>query len=161
MATAVCAAIGLYLFQPWRLWVDDVVHEPPPAGAGRPAADGQAGPAGPTVVAFGHFVSHEHTTTGLVRVLQTADGARVLRLEHLNTSNGPALHVWVTDAPVLRGRNGWFVFDDGRHRDLGALKGNIGSQNYQLPPGLDLARLTSVSIWCERFRVSFGAAELR
>jgi hypothetical protein len=41
------------------------------------------------------------------------------------------------------------------------LKGNHGSQNYPLPPGLDLTRYTSVSIWCDRFEVSFGAAELR
>lgn len=84
----------------------------------------------------------------------------MLRIEDLDTSNGPALRVWVTDAPVVQGREGWFVFDDGRHVDLGALKGNIGSQNYPLPAGVDLAELHSVSIWCDRFNVSFGAAEL-
>ncbi|MGH3330306.1 MAG: DM13 domain-containing protein [Nocardioidaceae bacterium] len=136
-----------YLFQPWKLWVDDVVDEAPPAAAS-------------TVVAAGRFVSHEHETTGTVRVLRLPDGSRVLRVEDLETSNGPALRVWITDASVLEGRDGWFVFDDGRHVDLGELRGNVGSQNYALPSGVDLVELHSVSIWCERFHVSFGAAEL-
>jgi hypothetical protein len=52
------------------------------------------------------------------------------------------------------------VFDDGDHHDLGEIKGNRGNQNYELPDGLDLDRFRSVSLWCDRFDVSFGAAEL-
>ena len=89
------------------------------------------------------------------------DGSRVLRLQDLQTSNGPLLKVWLTDAPVLPGTDGWGVFDDGGCVDLGELKGNIGSSNYPLPADADLARLTSVSVWCDRFNVSFGAATLR
>ncbi|GEL20856.1 DM13 domain-containing protein [Pseudonocardia asaccharolytica] len=84
----------------------------------------------------------------------------MLRLENLDTSNGPDLKVWITDAPVLPGRAGRGVFDDGRSVDLGALKGHIGSSNYPVPPEIDLAELGSVSIWCDRFNVSFGAAQL-
>jgi hypothetical protein len=113
------------------------------------------------VLAAGRFVSHEHTTSGTVRVLELPDGDRVLRLEDFTTSNGPALEVWLADAPVVAGREGWFVFDDGAHAELGELKGNVGDQNYALPPTVDLSRLSSVSIWCDRFNVSFGAAELR
>jgi hypothetical protein len=61
---------------------------------------------------------------------------------------------------VKEGQAGWHVFDDGEYVSLGKLKGNKGSQNYTLPDGIDLARYTSVSIWCDRFDVSFGAAEL-
>ena len=68
--------------------------------------------------------------------------------------------MWLTDAPVIEGTDGWRVFDDGAWVDLGALKGNVGSQNYAIPADVDLAQLTSVSIWCDRFDVSFGAAEL-
>jgi hypothetical protein len=35
-----------------------------------------------------------------------------------------------------------------------------GSQNYALPPDVNPASYGSVSIWCDRFDVSFGAAEL-
>jgi hypothetical protein len=52
------------------------------------------------------------------------------------------------------------VFDHSRHVDLGPLKGNKGSQNYPLPADLDLTRYRSVTIWCARFHVSFGAADL-
>jgi hypothetical protein len=39
-------------------------------------------------------------------------------------------------------------------------KATRASQNYPLPADLDLARYRSVSIWCARFHVSFGAAAL-
>jgi hypothetical protein len=84
----------------------------------------------------------------------------VLRLDDLRTSNGPKLEVWLSDQPVVPGRAGWYVFDDGRHVDLGDLKGNIGSSNYAVPADVDLAQLGSVTIWCDRFSVSFAAAQL-
>ena len=84
----------------------------------------------------------------------------MLRLEGLDTSNGPDLKVWITDQKVVDGPSGWPVFDDGRYVDLGSLKGNKGNQNYVLPAGTRLDGLRSVSIWCDRFNVSFGAAEL-
>lgn len=31
----------------------------------------------------------------------------------MDTSDGPDLHLWLTDAPVVEGRAGRFVFDDG------------------------------------------------
>ena len=44
--------------------------------------------------------------------------------------------------------------------ELGVLKGNRGDQVYRLDPGVDPAAFRSVSIWCKRFAVSFGAADL-
>nr|WP_221382698.1 DM13 domain-containing protein [Actinoplanes polyasparticus] len=151
----VLAVVALTLLQPWKLWIDETVDEPLGAGT---AAQGNI--AGATVLAKGTFISHEHDTTGTASIVQAADGTRHLRLADLDTSNGPALKVWLTDAPVIPGIDGWRVFDDGRHLDLGDLKGNKGSQNYELPADADLATYRSVSIWCERFRVSFGAVEL-
>lgn len=68
--------------------------------------------------------------------------------------------MWLTDAPVNEGRDGWRVFDDGKYVSLGKLKGNKGSQNYTVPDEVDTSRYISVSIWCDRFDVSFGAAQL-
>ena len=112
------------------------------------------------MLARGELISHEHASTGSVVLLRLADGSRVLRLQDLDTSDGPLLKVWLTDAPVIEGSEGWYVFDDGRHVDLGELKGNIGSSNYPIPADVDLGGLTSVSIWCDRFDVSFAAAAL-
>jgi hypothetical protein len=153
------------VFEPWKLVVDDRVDEAAPTvSAAAPAAPvgaaAPAVPAEPAVVARGTLISHEHESSGSVVLLRLADGSRVLRLENLQTSNGPALRVWLTDAPVIDGTDGWTVFDDGRYLDLGDLKGNIGSSNYPIPADADLAGLASVSIWCERFHVSFAAAQL-
>jgi hypothetical protein len=160
------AVTALAWFQPWKLWVDQTVSEAPPGQAqtANPSADptpsvAPVQPVDPAVLAQGRFISHEHTTTGTVRVL-LSNGNRYLRLDDLDTSNGPLLKVWLTDVPVVEGEAGWRVFDDGHHIDLGALKGNKGSQNYSIPADVDLARYRSVTIWCERFHVSFGAAEL-
>jgi uncharacterized protein YndB with AHSA1/START domain len=44
--------------------------------------------------------------------------------------------------------------------DLGALKGNRGDQQYELPRRAALAGRTVV-IWCRAFRAPFGSAPLR
>ncbi|WP_149548051.1 DM13 domain-containing protein [Streptomyces marokkonensis] len=163
------AGFGLYWFQPWKLWQDETVQEALPVAAddarapsAAPSADGSSAPspAGPVTLSSGELISHEHATSGTVRLVRLADGSHVVRLENLDTSNGPDLRVWLTDAPVKEGRAGWHVFDDGTYVSLGKLKGNKGSQNYALPADVDPARYSSVSIWCDRFDVSFGAAEL-
>ena len=159
LALVLLAGFGVAMaaFQPWKIFVDSVVVEAVPTA---PSDAGGGSAAEPVTLATGSFISHEHETTGSVSILRLADGTRVLRLEDLSTSNGPDLKVWLTDAPVIEGTEGWRVFDDGAWVDLGALKGNVGSQNYAIPADVDLAQLTSVSIWCDRFDVSFGAAEL-
>ncbi|MFR9776771.1 DM13 domain-containing protein [Micromonospora sp. MS34] len=149
-------AFGLFWFQPWKLVTDTEVHETlSEVGAGP-----SAGPGTPALVSRGDFVTHEHETRGSARIVRAADVRYRLELVGLDTSNGPDLHVWLTDQPVRTGPSGWRVFDDGRHVALGALKGNRGDQAYEIPAGIGLAGLTSVAIWCERFAVSFGAAPL-
>ncbi|UUN28129.1 DM13 domain-containing protein [Streptomyces sp. FIT100] len=166
VVAAVLVAVGLYWFQPWQLWVDRTVRDELPSAAApsappsAPAESGNPVPGGPRTLATGSFISHEHTTEGTVRIIELPDGSRTLRLEGLDTSNGPDLRVWITDAPVKEGVAGWRVFDDGAHVSLGKLKGNKGDQNYALPADVDLGTYTSVAIWCDRFDVSFGAAEL-
>ncbi|WP_405639379.1 DM13 domain-containing protein [Streptomyces sp. NBC_00019] len=167
LVVAVAAVgFGLYWFQPWKLWQDKTVDEALPGavvGSGPPAVAPSASDsaaAGPRMLASGELLSHEHATSGMVKLVRLADGTHVVRLEQLDTSNGPDLRVWLTDAPVKEGRDGWRVFDDGEYVSLGKLKGNKGSQNYTVPDDVDLSRYTSVSIWCDRFDVSFGAAEL-
>ncbi|MEV2253834.1 DM13 domain-containing protein [Streptomyces sp. NPDC050147] len=169
---AVAAAVlvigaALYLFKPWTLWTDETVHEELPTAAPEPAkgqspstSSAPPTPEGPRTVATGQFISHEHSTAGSAKILRLADGSHALRLDGLDTSNGPDLHVWITDAPVKEGKAGWGVFDDGKYESLGKLKGNKGDQNYALPADLDVNEYSSVSIWCKRFSVSFGAAEL-
>ncbi|WP_409073218.1 DM13 domain-containing protein [Micromonospora chalcea] len=167
LAVVVVAGLGvsLYLFQPWRLVTDREVREalpsvtePRPEETSGPPATG--GPPTDVVLAAGDFVTHEHDTSGRAQLVRLADGRRQLLLRGLNTSDGPDLRVWLTDRKVQQGRAGWQVFDDGRWVELGRLKGNIGDQAYDIPASVDLDGLRSVSIWCKRFAVSFGAAPL-
>ncbi|MEV0388226.1 DM13 domain-containing protein [Nonomuraea sp. NPDC050643] len=153
---AVVFAFAMYLFQPWRVFTTVVVDEAPPAvtSSEQPAS---APAKRIEKLASGTFVTHEHKTTGRAAVLRLPDGSRVLRLENLDTSDGPDLRVWLSDQPVTKD---WFTFDDGRHLELGHLKGNKGSANYPIPAEADLGTLKSVTIWCRRFSVSFGAAAL-
>ena len=44
--------------------------------------------------------------------------------------------------------------------EVGALKGNIGDQNYELASDLDLSKYRAVTIWCKRFGVNFATAPL-
>jgi len=44
--------------------------------------------------------------------------------------------------------------------DLGRLKAFKGSQNYDVPAGVDLAKYGSVVVWCEQFGVLISPARL-
>ncbi len=44
--------------------------------------------------------------------------------------------------------------------DLGRLRAFKGSQNYDIPEGIDLARYPSLVIWCEQFGVMISPAKL-
>lgn len=45
-------------------------------------------------------------------------------------------------------------------QDLGALKGNKGSQQYAVPSDVDLDRYSTVVVWCRAFSIAFATAEL-
>jgi len=111
----------------------------------------------PTALESGSFVSGEHETAGNVTIYKLDNGDKVLRLTNFHTSNGPAVHVYLTSAAKVSS-NGDVI--TGKYLDLGSLKGNIGDQNYPIPENVSLNDFHSVSIWCARFRVNFGAAQL-
>ena len=169
VAAAAFAGAGLITFvlvwfQPQKLFLNKTVNEPAPgiiqtAPAGETShgatAGGSAAPR-PEVLRTGSFHGLEHATTGTAIVLHGPGGRLILRLERLSTSNGPDLRVYVSHVPAssdLHAYRTGFI-------DLGALKGNRGSQNYAIPAGTDLAAFKSAVIWCRRFAVGFGVAPL-
>jgi hypothetical protein len=157
----VLGAVTLIWFQPQKLFYDQRVNEELPSVAAQETAapSGTAtssAPAGPVELASGTFVSREHETVGTARVLQLPDGQLIVRFEGFETSNGPVLVVWLSQNDANGDDD---AFDDD-HVDLGPLKGNIGDQNYVVPEGVDPTSFTSVVVWCDRFNVSFGAADL-
>lgn len=179
ISTAVIAGGVLwYLFRPEALIVDRIVSEPLPeaeysmSSMAEPSGMAQStsampeshamaqsamGAKDPPKLASGRFHSNAHETRGLATIFRLADGRRLLRLTEFTTSNGPDVRVYLVAAGDVQ--------DEGAAKkagfvDLGALKGNIGDQNYEVPADLDLTRYRAVSIWCRRFSVNFGAAPL-
>jgi len=143
------------LFRPELLWIDARVNESAPQATSPVSATSPASAAG--VLATGRFHGVAHKSMGTAAIHQLADGRRVLRLTEFETSNGPDVHVYLVaaddaadSATVTRAG---FV-------ELGALKGNIGDQNYELPASIDLGRYRAVTIWCKRFSVNFATAPL-
>ena len=136
------AVVGAFLA--WTTLRDRVVHERVLVGVPVTQVARAPDAAPPAVVTLrrGRFVSGEHETRGVASVVQRRDGARYLTLTGFDTSPGPDLRVRVGPGD----------------RDLGALKGNRGDQQYKLPRGADVA---TVTIWCRAFSASFGSAELR
>ena len=151
---AALTAFVLVYFQPQKLFINDRVSEPPPGlPAGGPETAAAAAP-GLTTLSSEPFTSYEHHTRGRALVLRLRDGRRFLRFENFRTSNGPDVRVYLSAAAA--GGPGDRFDDD--YVELGHLKGNIGSQNYRIPAGLDLGRFRSAVVWCQRFSVAFGAA---
>ena len=167
VAAAVVAALVafvLFWFQPQKLFIDDRVEEALPVATGEASSTSQPEPSRkgadqlvePTELLRGDFVSLDHGTRGVVRLLEIGEGTRVVRLEGLDTDNGPDLYLYLTATPA-KGEEA--TFDDD-YVNLGRLKGNQGDQNYELPPDVDPERYMTVVIWCDRFNSAFGAADL-
>ena len=171
---AVALVVGLALFQPWLLFVDERVDEDLPDDVAATDSGGLVDEAPSTAstseapawteLARGEFIDAEHGTSGTARVVRAADGSRQLWLEGLDTSNGPDLHVWITDRESGGGCEGcfdsWGIYDDGAYVALGELKGNQGDQRYEIPDDARLGDMRSVVIWCDRFNVAFGTAAI-
>ena len=110
----------------------------------------------PTALLMGAFIDIDpiHGAEGSATIYELPDGDRVLRFEDFRSKNGPDLHVYLsTEAPTST-----FAGLGANEIHLGALKGNVGNQNYAVPADVDLSQYRSVVIYCVPFRVVFSTA---
>ncbi len=85
--------------------------------------------------------------------------ADLLHLEaDFEVGPGPKFHVYLVPDTVVTPKT---EVAKSMYVDLGRLKAFKGSQNYNVPPGVDLAKVGSVVIWCEHFGVLISPATLR
>ena len=77
----------------------------------------------------------------------------VLRFRSVDVQNGPALVVYLTQSSGATTTSGALR--------IGALATTTGDHDYDVPGGTDTQAYGGVLIWCERFGVPFGTAELR
>lgn len=97
-----------------------------------------------------------HKGSGRASLLEAPAGHKVLRLEEdFRVTNGPDLYVYLSKN-MTPGKNKESLGD---FINLGRLKGNEGSQNYEITQ--DITDYRSVVIWCQQFGVLFSYAELR
>lgn len=102
------------------------------------------------VTAKGGFAGdNNHIVTGNALVSRV-DGQWVITLDDAFTLDG------APDPKVALGANGQYV----KGTILGKLKSLKGSQSYALAEGLDIGDYDRVYIWCEKFDVSLGHADL-
>ena len=99
-----------------------------------------------------------HQGSGEATIYRGPDGSHLLRLENFKVTNGPDLHVILSPNPAPESRDD--VHQPG-YLDLGSLKGNVGDQNYEIPPDADVNALSSVVIYCSPFHVVFSVALLK
>jgi hypothetical protein len=146
--------VGIYLGRSTIL--DDEVNErvvrvSPPVGGGQAAASERPRN---VLLARGTFEDVAHSVTGTATAIRRGSGGNVLTLTGFEVDNGPDLRVYLVAGPA---RDESEVDD---FEDLGALKGNKGDQQYDIPRGLDLGRYSTVVIWCRAFSVNFARAPL-
>lgn len=173
LAVVIASPIAWYLASP--LILSTTIDEPPPVVAAEPTPSPSPGPtppaaapstprstsapspsASPTpapVMLTGTFTGADdfHFGRGTARLIETAPGTFVVRLEDFAVRNGPDLYVYLS--PDAAG------YTDGV-LELGKLKADKGNQNYDVPTGLNSATAASVVIWCKQFSVLFAVAPL-
>jgi hypothetical protein len=126
------------------------------AAAADATAGGPAPAAGPRSGRFG-VIDAVHRGEGSATLLALADGGHVLRLEDFRVTNGPDLYVYLSGHAAPRDSR---QLHEGGALEVARLKGNVGSQNYELPADFDPAQFHSAVIYCKRFAVVFSTAEL-
>ena len=171
LALAIVGPVGWYLGSP--LVLSSTVDEPPPvadaatpsvAPSRTPPAAGaapsdvvtpSATPGDPATSAerSGSFRGADdfHFGRGVARLIETAPGEFVVRLEDFEVRNGPDLYVYLS--PLADGYAADAV-------EIDRLKADRGNQNYAVPAGTDLSQARSVIIWCKQFSVLFATAPL-
>jgi hypothetical protein len=144
------ALVGAWwVFRPEKLFINQKVNEAAPVALSSE----------PEALYTGKLEGKVHPTSGRATIYKSADGKEYLRLSDFTTSNGPDVHVLLArsedkalESEVVKG--------DLDGVELGALKGNQGDQNYDLPAAADLNKYQAVVIYCERFHAVFGVAKL-
>ncbi|MEQ8840227.1 MAG: DM13 domain-containing protein [Acidimicrobiales bacterium] len=111
-------------------------------------------PAGPVLLGAGQFVGLAgHSGSGDAGIFENPDGSFVLRFENFDIQNGPDLEVYLVPGVGQTSLAAGSVH-------LGALKGNVGDQSYDLPAGTELDGAYTALVWCEAFTVEFVGATI-
>jgi hypothetical protein len=123
---------------------------PPPSTAPGASTTTTSPPAAPVVLGTGMLEGIDHRAMGTVRLYEQPDGSHVVGLEDIDVQPGPDYDVYVVPGTDREQLDGATRLDD--------LRGNQGTQFYDVA-GADLtAGAWTVLIWCETFDVPIANA---
>jgi hypothetical protein len=114
-------------------------------GAPPTTAPTTTAPAAPVKVSTGELRGVGHDASGTASIYQRADGRAVVELAAIDIEPGPDYRVI-----VVRGAD---QESPGDGLELDALRGNQGTQYYEVPSGTDPGAGWTVLIWCRAFGV--------
>lgn len=122
------------------------------ASVDAPDTPASEAPSEPTKIASAPLRGINHDATGTAVLYQRADGSSFVGLESIDVESGPDYKVYVVPGSGHEspGDQGIFLED---------LRGNQGTQYYDVPSGTDLAAGDwTVLIWCRAFAVPIANA---
>ncbi len=150
MLTVLAVAIVAVLVLPYYR-NDEVIERFPrveaAVGAEAPRAESAEAPVRRST---GELHGIDHDATGVASVYEQPDGTLVVGLEGIDVQNGPDYFVHVVAGSDRESPNGGV--------NLGALRGNQGTQYYEVPRDTPVGPDWTVLIWCRTFGVPVANA---
>jgi hypothetical protein len=108
-------------------------------------------PAAPVRLRVSMFRGVDHRASGTVAIYRQPDGRFVVGLEEFDIQPGPDYDLYVVPGDNRTNRTGGARLDD--------LRGNRGTQYYDVPASIDLnSGPWSVLVWCQTFGVPVATA---
>lgn len=154
MAVAAMAAVGVFSVVVLPAYRSDTVIEVFPDAA-MPAERSPSASVvpGPSKLASGALRGIDHRAAGTASLYRRSDGQVVVGLEDIDIQPGPDYDLYLVPGGDKQGKDGGTKLDD--------LKGNKGTQFYDVPAAVDAAKGEwTVLVWCQTFAVPIANATL-
>jgi uncharacterized membrane protein len=124
---------------------------PPESDEGADVPTTTTAPPGPVRLSSGTFLGlDDHSATGTVSLVEQPDGSRVVLFEDFEVERGPDYLVYLVPGEAN--------FDAGAGVEIAPLQGNVGDQQYAVPPELADQQPLTVLIWCRAFDVNIAGS---
>ena len=116
-----------------------------------PAPTTPTAPTGPVRVRSAEFRGIDHRAAGTASIIRRPDGGYVIGLEDIDIEPGPDYFVYIVPGNATRPGDGAIQLDK--------LRGNVGTQFYDVPAGTNPTDGEwTVLVWCRVFAVPIAAA---
>jgi hypothetical protein len=135
----------------WKATVEQQVEVPliEPAPAGLASAK---------VVGTAKVHNVDREGEGTAKIYELADGSRLIRLEDFFVSLNSDLELRLSELADPRSTD---AAASAPFKVVAPLKATVGSMNYPVPKEIDVARYSSIVIWCEITRNAYAAASIQ